>query len=98
MQSTYSINGKKGGVHYFAIEFRDSCWDSELQAPVFDIYAYKFEVWQQQAYLFDSMKDLTQDLACGGFTYEILYIAGSKIGLTNPMNGFSFELVSLSRM
>lgn len=36
MTSTYSTDTSFEAYHAFSIEFRDSCWDSELQAPVFD--------------------------------------------------------------
>lgn len=45
MRSTFSESAKKDGAHVFDIEFRDICWDSVLQAPVFDKEHVIYDVW-----------------------------------------------------
>ena len=45
-KSTYSIGPKAEGVYLFDIEFRDICWESNLQAAEFRNPDYVFDIWQ----------------------------------------------------
>lgn len=45
-RSTYSISSMQDGEYLFDIEFRDICWDSVLEPPVFLRPDYLFDVWQ----------------------------------------------------
>ena len=44
-RSTYSIGPKKDGVYVFNIEFRDICWESNLQSAEFENIQYFFDLW-----------------------------------------------------
>lgn len=103
MRSTFATNPKQDGPIIFDIEFRDICWDSNLQAASFVDTVVYYDVWQLQSNLFDKMVDLNQGLLCGGYTHEILYISGPKFDPTlAPVNAdlspYTLDEVSPTQM
>ena len=81
MRSSFSESPLKDGAHVFDIEFRDICWDSDLQSAAFAERYMLYEVWQMQSNMFTKMIDNSQGLLCGGYTHELIYIDGPKLDL-----------------
>ena len=44
--SDYSLQLQKQLEFDLTLEFRDICWDSDLQAPRFEKVTYEWDIWQ----------------------------------------------------